>query len=303
MYEPYPLSKFKQLAKIKTLLSECERGTVQADPDQDDGVTAAKKPRLEPLLGEHKYSLKYLVSVLEQDLEAAEKTILWQHLNCQTAGSLSMTACLNIVRSLNSDSQLSHNLKEQQNSFLAPIISNTIIYFKSDPGMLMEEISKLSSKQPNLLVLILSRLVVDEDLFHSVFSVLDTADLEAGQIDELFRLCMVSVPVTSTTTLTLVEDFLSRWPGLVENSVVMSLLVENCYKNSSPEQNKCLRFAKFYRKILTSLPGNNEQAVHFLRQIIEKNETFLKNRMVKELSERFPHLTEGDSKTTNEEEN
>ena len=47
IYEPYPLSKFKQLDKIKSLLKEDSDKSQLTPTDKDSSVTRAKIPKLE----------------------------------------------------------------------------------------------------------------------------------------------------------------------------------------------------------------------------------------------------------------
>ena len=290
MFEPYPLWKFKKLDQIKTLLSKSgdqDQGTIRSDfEDQDeDGVTMAKRPKIEASPEDR---LQSLVSILE--LDPADKVLLGDQMksNCS---SLSLSGCLKIIRSLNNVS-----LQEDQISILSPIISNTFIRYKSDQNEIMEDLPELSSKQPKLAASIMTGLVPVSELTPAVLSLLGHGDWEEEQVVELFRLYLHSVPV-NTNTIPSLEGFLSTRPELGRNTAVVSLLAENCYKNSTPDLNNCLRFAKFYRKIITSFPGSREQALQFLKPIIENNETFLKNRMERDLREKFP-LAEQDEKTT-----
>ena len=293
IFEPYPLSKFKKLDIIKALLSKTDDQDQETAPsdfqDEDgDGVTVAKKARIET-----EDCLQQLFSDLE--LEPSDKAVLAEQLN---SGCLILEDCLTFIRSLNN---VSLSLEEIQVSRLAPIISKTIIQYKSEQNHFMEDLSQLSRKYPKLTVSVLTDLVPVTELSPVVLSLLDDGDLEEEKVVELFRLYLQSVPVTSNTVPSL-EGFLSRRPELGRNSSVVTLLAENCLKNSTSELNNCLRFAKFYRKILTNFSGTREQALELLKPIIENNKTFLKNRMERDLREKFPDLTEMDTKTTTREE-
>lgn len=320
IYDPYPLSKFKQLDKIKSLLSRAEdhethqQVHLEFDQEDDDGVTMAKVPRLDstPTPRElSEQSLQYLVSVLEQDLNKTDKTILYEQMKeFQTKESLVSSSCLtvtgllNVLRNLTNKTKLSQSLEQLQISFLAPLISNTIRRFKEDRGRILEDLSKLSAHQPTLMMCVLSGLICEQNLTEAVLSWLEVTDIDLPEEADLFLVWLKTVPVTSET-INLADRFLSRRPELLQNSTIMTLLAENCYKNSTWQQNKCLKFAKFYRKIfITNLPpANIEHIIKFLKPIIDQNETFLRKRMEIELREKCPNLDDLDSKTTGEEQN
>ena len=293
IFEPYPLSKFKQLDLIKALLAKSEdqdQETVPSDfQDEDsDGATVAKKARIEA-----EDCLQQLFSDLR--LNPSDKDLLAEQL---TSGSLNLEDCLTFIRSLNNASL---SLQELQISRLAPLISKTIIQYKSEQNHFMEDLSQLSRNYPKLTASVLTDLVPVTELSPAVLSLLDDGDLEEEKVVELFRLYLQSVPVSSSSVPSL-EGFLSRRPELGKNSTVVTLLAENCLKNSTPELHNCLRFAKFYRKILTNFSGTTEQALELLKPIIENNKTFLKNRMERDLTEKFPDLADLDIKTTTREE-
>ena len=303
IYEPYPLSKFKQLDKIKSLLKEDTEKSQLSPTDKDSSVTRAKIPKLETVPGED--TVQYLVSVLEEDLELSDKTILREHMrDFQTVSyaSLSLEGLRRVLSVLRSKIK---TLGELQLLFLTAVISNTIRRYKEDHTRILEELSQLTTDQSNLVVSILSSLISEEDLALSVLSWLEVHDIEATLETNLFTLWLRSVPVTSDT-IPLVDRFLSTREEMLGDSNIMTLLAENCYKNSNSQQNKCLKFAKFYRKIfLTSLPANMVKMDHidqFVKPLIENNETFLKKRMETELREIFPNVEEMDTKTTKEEE-
>ena len=284
-YAPYPISKFKQLDRIKELtkdseiishpghftkseavkiISKVESVSINAADSNAD--TPRKRQRLTPnVLAKENGSTK----VMKKD-PALEITVK----------SPEIMSTNDVHKFLN----LNHAQDDRDEllQFCVKVLVPSLIHQKMESIPLKQSLISFIEEIPMTAFTLVSGLVNETEYESFVHTVIMKNFLNDNQERTLLENWLNNNTLSGTNQL--FDAIASKQSNIYEESYLMEVTTMNMKNNISQQKDKCSKFSKFLLQVITKIPSNlNSSVYNNLIALVDSNKTFLKKRMDQEL--------------------
>ena len=284
-YAPYPISKFKQLDRIKELtkdseiishpghftkseavkiISKVESVSINAADSNAD--IPRKRQRLTPnVLAKENGSTK----VMKKDpgLEITVK-------------SPEIMSTNDVHKFLN----LNHAQDDRDEllQFCVKVLVPSLIHQKMESIPLKQSLISFIEEIPMTAFTLVSGLVNETEYESFVHTVIMKNFLNDNQERTLLENWLNNNTLSGTNQL--FDAIASKQSNIYEESYLMEVTTMNMKNNISQQKDKCSKFSKFLLQVITKIPSNlNSSVYNNLIALVDSNKTFLKKRMDQEL--------------------
>ena len=284
-YAPYPISKFKQLDRIKELtkdseiishpghftkseavkiISKVESVSINAADSNAD--TPRKRQKLTPnVLAKENGSTK----VMKKD-PALEITV----------NSPEIMSSNDVHKFLN----LNHSQDDRDEllQFCVKVLVPSLIHQKMESIPLKQSLISFIEEIPMTAFPLVSGLVNETEYESFVHTVIMKNFLNDNQERTLLENWLNNNTLSGTNQL--FDAIASKQSNIYEESYLMEVTTMNMKNNISQQKDKCSKFSKFLLQVITKIPSNlNSSVYNNLIALVDSNKTFLKKRMDQEL--------------------
>ena len=305
MFAPYPLSKFKQMNKIRELTKYSPvidvfnskeildvRSDVinEVDDDDDDDKTTnstfsnkvfdddAIKPSPSK---KHKFEESNYDLSDEDECVKIDKTPNELLNNGQQ--EMSLSELKKFLVSMSSENACD---KKRVNLICEKLLSKSIVHHKNEIESIFDDLMSFLHAFPEVAFNFSFNIINENELENEVIALLKSNLLTEDQKKMLFAKWLSSHIIDGSNTR-IVDTLLWQYSNFYEDSHLMGLLAESLVKNLSQERDKCPKFSKFLLQIVTKISSCVEESVFTtLKNVIESNKTFLRKRMEVELNKK-----------------
>ena len=284
-YAPYPISKFKQLDRIKELtkdseiishpghftkseavkiISKVESVSINAADSNADAPR--KRQRLTPnVLDKENGSTKVM-----KNYPALEITVK----------SPEIMSTNDVHKFLN----LNHAQDDRDEliQFCVTVLVPSLIHQKKEAIPLKQSLISFIEEIPMTAFTLVSGLVNETEYESFVHTVIVKNFLNDTQERTLLENWLNNNTLSGTNQL--FDAIASKQSNIYEESYLMEVTTMNMKNNISQQKDKCSKFSKFLLQVITKIPSNlNSSVYNNLIALVDSNKTFLKKRMDQEL--------------------
>ena len=284
-YAPYPISKFKQLDRIKELTKDSEIISHPGHFTKSEAVKIISKVESVSInaadsnAGKPRKRQRLTPNVLAKE-NGSTKVMKNDPALEITVKSPEIMSTNDVHKFLN----LNHAQDDRDEllQFCVKVLVPSLIHQKMESIPLKQSLISFIEEIPMTAFTLVSGLVNETEYESFVHTVIMKNFLNDNQERTLLENWLNNNTLSGTNQL--FDAIASKQSNIYEESYLMEVTTMNMKNNISQQKDKCSKFSKFLLQVITKIPSNlNSSVYNNLIALVDSNKTFLKKRMDQEL--------------------